>query len=89
VVLLCVVAALLYVFPKVFEFNALHKWNPWVSVVLPGDLAGCLCLAIVFRKVKEGILLYCLLTAAEACLYWLHVTPAGVLPWLPTWFRRS
>src|SRR5215469_2045902 len=80
--LLCVVAALLYVVPKLLEFNALHKWNPWISVVVPGDLAGCLCLAIVFRKIKAGVLLYCLLTGAEACLFWLRVTPNDILPWI-------
>ena len=82
VVLLCLVAALLYVLPKFFEFHAMHRWNPWISVVLPGDLAGCLCLAIVFRKIKAAILLYCLLTSAEALLYWLHIAPADVLPWV-------
>jgi hypothetical protein len=82
VTLLCLVAALFYAFPKTLEFSALQKWNPWISVVLPGDLAGCLCLAIVFRKMKAGILLYLLLSAAEACLYWLDLTPADVLPWI-------
>lgn len=81
-VLLCLVTALFYAIPKLLEFNALQRWNPWISVVLPGDLAGCLCLAIVFRKMKAAILLYSLLSGIEAFLYWLNIAPADILPWI-------
>ena len=59
-------ALVLYALPTVLEFAALRRWNPWFSVILPGDLAGCACLCLVFGKVKQGISLYCLLTAIEA-----------------------
>ena len=79
--LLLVAALVLYVLPTVLEWAALRHWNPWLSVILPGDLAGCACLGIVFRKIKQGISLYCLLTAIEACVYWLHVAPPEALLW--------
>jgi len=80
--LLSVAALLLYVVPTLFEFTVLRNWNPWIAVVLPGDLAGCFCLAVVFRKVRIGIALYCVMTMIEAGFYWLHVTPPGILPWV-------
>jgi hypothetical protein len=80
-VLALMAALLLYGLPTALEFAALRHWNPWVSTLLPGDATGCLCLGIVFRKMKAGILLYCLLTAFEACAYGLHIMPLSVLPW--------
>jgi hypothetical protein len=79
--LLLAAAFALYLLPTVFEFAALRHWNPWISTVLPGDLAGCAFLCIVLRKVKAGICLYCLLTLIEACVYRLHIMPLSVLPW--------
>jgi len=75
-------ALLLYLVPTLFEFTALRSWNPWIAVVIPGDLAGCLCLAVVFRKVRAGIALYFLLTAIEAGCYWFQIMSPGVLLWV-------
>jgi len=80
--MLSLAALFLYVVPTLFEFTVLRNWNPWIAVVIPGDIAGCFCLAVVFRRVKIGIALYCLMTMVEAVFYWLHVAPLHVLPWL-------
>ena len=74
-------ALLLYALPTALEFAALRHWSPWISSVLPGDLAGCAFLGIAFRKVKAGVLLYCLLTVFEACTYGWNIMPLSVLPW--------
>ena len=80
--LLVVLAALaLYVLPTALEFAAMRHWNPWVSTVLPGDVAGCVCLGILFRRRKAAALLYCLLTIFEAGAYGLHIMPLDVLVW--------
>jgi hypothetical protein len=80
--LLSIAAVFLYIVPTLFEFTVLRNWNPWIAVVIPGDIAGCFCLAVVFRKVRIGIALYCVMTMIEAGLYWLNVMPPGILPWV-------
>lgn len=70
-----------YFLPTAFEFVAMHHWNPWISSLLLGDLAGCAFLCVVLRKVKAGICLYCLLTVFEAGACWLRIMPLSVLPW--------
>lgn len=80
--LLMLAAMLLYAVPTALEFAALRHSGSWVSTVLLGDLAGCACLAIVFRRVKAGVLLYCLLTVFEAGAYALHILPLNALLWI-------
>lgn len=79
---LIAVTFLFYVLPTVLEFEALRVWNPWIAIVLPGDLLGCVCLIAVFRKVKTGMAVYSLLTAMEGCLYSFHMTPLRAIPWI-------
>lgn len=74
-------AVFLYIVPNQLEFLALRHWNPYISSVLPGDVAGCVFLCVVLRRVKVGVALYCVLTAFEAGALGLHVMPVGVLPW--------
>jgi hypothetical protein len=80
--LLLAIAFFLYVLPTAFEFSVLRSWNPWLATLLPGDLAGCACLILIFRKSRAGITLYFLLTTIEACLFWLQMAPLALLPWL-------
>ena len=80
--LLVAVALLLYILPTLVEFAVVHRWNPWITALWPGDLAGCACMIVVFRRVKEGIALYCLLTVIKSCLYSFHVTPMIALLWI-------
>jgi hypothetical protein len=75
-------AALLYALPTLMEFAALRSWNPWISVVLPGDLAGCACLILFFGRIRTAIALYWLLTSLEAGLYALHIVPSTIIPWI-------
>jgi len=78
---LCATIAL-YALPTLFEFAAMRRWNPWLAVMLPGDLAGCLCLILVFRRVRTGITLYLLLTFLEGTLYALHILPLSSIVWI-------
>ncbi len=75
-------ALLLYVLPTVLEFVALRRSSHWFSVIVLGDLAGCACLAIFFRRFKAGMLLYCLLTGIEACLCLFHLAQVETLSWM-------
>ena len=61
--------------------SALRTVNPWLAVVLPGDLAGCACLALIFRKMKFAASLYVALTAMEALLYVSHLASMHALLW--------
>ena len=71
-----------YALPTMGEFYAAHYVSPWISTILPGDLAGCLFLAVVFRMYRVGLLLYVTLTALEICLYETLPTSSQLLPWL-------
>jgi hypothetical protein len=71
-----------YVLPATLKFFAAQHLSPWFSVILPGDLAGCLWLATYFRKRSSGLLLYVLLTASESCLYGFDMVDADSLVWL-------
>ncbi len=82
IVLAMTASLVLYVLPKLLELTALRHCNPLFSVILPGDLAGCACLVLVFCKIKEGISLYCLLTVVEASVYWAQISPLNVLSWI-------
>jgi CHASE2 domain-containing sensor protein len=52
--------------PTLAEYSAAHAFNPWLSVILPGDLAGCAVLVGLLRLPRTGVLIYLLLTSAEA-----------------------
>lgn len=80
--LLLAVAMLLYALPTILEFVALRRYSPWIAVVLPGDLLGCICLVLLFRKIKTGVVLYSLLTSIEACLFAFHIAPANTMAWM-------
>ena len=81
---LLLIAAVLFLYglPTLLEFLALRKWSPWVAVVFPGNLAGCLCLMFTFRKVGFGIRLYLVLLAGQALLYGLHLADARTIFWI-------
>lgn len=81
-VLLTAAVLFLYGLPTLIEFGALHLWSPWIAVVFPGNLAGCLCLMLAFRKVGFGIGLYLALLAGQALLYGLHLADTGTIFWI-------
>jgi hypothetical protein len=62
-VLLTVV--LLYGLPTLAEYSVAHALNPWFSVILPGDLAGCAVMVGILRMPRTGVLTYLLLTSVE------------------------
>lgn len=77
-----VVILLLYALPTIVEFAAARRLNPWLAIILPGDVMGCAWLIVVFRMPWAGLLLYLFLTACEGCLYTFHLVPVNTLPWI-------
>jgi hypothetical protein len=59
----------LYLVPTAMEIGASYALNPWLAVILPGDLIGCAVLAGLLRMPRTGILLYVLLTTLEGLSY--------------------
>jgi hypothetical protein len=81
-ILLFSIVILSYALPTVIESLAAQHLSPWLAVILPGDLAGCICLAIMFRMRNVGVLLYLLLTICESYLYLSHVVSVNTLVWI-------
>lgn len=77
----CIVV-LLYALPTAGEFMAAQHLSPWLAIILPGNLLGCLCIAIVFRKYRTGTLLYLGLTVVEGWLYVSNILGQNELPWV-------
>lgn len=59
----------LYAVPTALELAARQMLNPWLAVILPGDLIGCAVLAGLLRRPRTGLLLYFLLTLVEGVFY--------------------
>ena len=70
-----------YALPTALELAARHALNPWLAVILPGDLIGCAMLAGLLRKPRTGVFLYLLLTAIEALTYMGGVMRGRQLVW--------
>ncbi|MGA7523213.1 MAG: hypothetical protein WBW84_12205 [Acidobacteriaceae bacterium] len=79
VVLVTVLA--LYLLPTALEFGVSHALNPWLAVILPGDLAGCAVLVGLLRMPRTGVILYLLLTAVEGLSYTADGAVAHHLLW--------
>ena len=79
---LLLIVSLLYVLPTVIKLLAARHLNPWLAIILPGDLAGCAWLFGVFKMQKTGLILYLLLTACEGCLYVSNTVSADALIWI-------
>lgn len=73
---------ILYALPTAVELVASRHMSPWISSILPGDVAGCVFLLAVLGMRRTGVLLYLFLTAAEGCLYQAHLVSAQALPWI-------
>ena len=80
--LISAVSLIFYGLPTLFEFTALHSLSPWLATVLPGDLTGCVFLAVYFRKVKLGVALYFALSSLEACCYSFGWLSPNTIPWI-------
>ncbi|HEX3663163.1 MAG TPA: hypothetical protein VHU89_17130 [Acidobacteriaceae bacterium] len=72
----------LYLLPTALEFAASYAVNPWLAVILPGDLIGCAVLVGLLRMPRTGVLLYVLLTVAEALSYAANGAVVPDLRWL-------
>jgi hypothetical protein len=79
---LLIIVSLLYVLPTVVELLAARHLNPWLAIILPGDIAGCAWLFGIFKMQRTALILYLLLTACEAGLYVSNVVSAGALIWI-------
>jgi hypothetical protein len=79
---LLLIVSLLYVLPTVIEVLAARHLNPWLAIILPGDIAGCAWLFGVFKMQRTGLILYLLLTACEACLYVSNIVSVDSLIWI-------
>ena len=73
---------LLYVLPTAVELAASRHLNTWFAIIVPGDILGCVCLALLFKMYKTGAALYLFLTACESYLYMRNVISASLLVWL-------
>ncbi|MGC2161231.1 MAG: hypothetical protein WA634_04925 [Silvibacterium sp.] len=73
---------LLYALPTVVEIAASRVVNPWVAMILPGDLIGCAWLIAGLKMRRTGMALYLALTFCEGCLYLSRIVPVGLLPWI-------
>ena len=80
--MIAAVGLLIYALPTLLEWIAFHHVNPWFAVIFPGDLTGCVFLAVVFKMPRTGALLYVLLTAFETFLYSSHLVSAEALIWI-------
>lgn len=76
------IISLLYVLPMVIKLLATRHLNPWLAIILPGDIAGCAWLFGVFKMQKTALILYLLLTACETCLYVSNIVSVDSLIWI-------
>jgi hypothetical protein len=81
-ILFMAVVFLLYALPTVLELAATKHFNPWLAVILPGDVAGCACLITIFKMPRAGLALYLLLTICEAAFFGFHIVGAKDLIWI-------
>ncbi len=81
---LAIMAAILFLYtlPTALELIALQFTNVWVACILPGDLAGCICIATVFQRPRTAVMLYVLLTAIEGSLHLTNLVPASAFVWI-------
>ena len=76
------VAFFIYGVPTALEFLAAQHLNPWIAVILPGDIVGCFWLAAIVKMRRTALLLYLALTASESCLYVLGLVSSANLVWI-------
>ncbi len=72
----------LYLLPSVIELEMMKRVSAWFSCILFGDIVGCSFLSLVLGMRMTGVLLYCVLTAAEGWLYAVRLLPVHLLPWV-------
>jgi hypothetical protein len=72
----------LYALPAVAKLIAVQHVNVWAACIIPGDLAGCICIGTLFKKPRIALLLYLTLTAVEAYLHSAHLLPEAAFVWL-------
>jgi hypothetical protein len=68
--------------PTFVELLAAQRLNPWLGVILSGDLIGGMWLIAVFKMRRTGLSLYLLLIACEGSLYEFHILTINALLWI-------
>src|ERR1035437_1194704 len=82
VVFTLILWVVIYFAPTMMEALALRvPGGIWASLAV-GDLAGCVALSFM-RGPRVGLGLYLVLGIAKFFLIFLHLTPPGLLIWLP------
>jgi hypothetical protein len=71
-----------YLLPTVVEWLLLQKANPWIALVVFGDLIGCAFLSLGLNLKRTAVLIYLFATTVEATLYAFHIVSIGWLIWI-------
>lgn len=58
-----------YALPTALELAARHELNPWLAVIVPGNVIGCALLAGLLRRPRTAAVLYMVLTMMEGLSY--------------------
>lgn len=77
---------LFYALPTALELLAAPYLNIWIGSIIPGDMAACFCIAILFRRPRTALVLYAVLTAFEAYLHVAYLLPVNVIAWITDLF---
>lgn len=71
-----------YAIPTLIELFTVHASFPGLLTIFLGDVVGCACLALIFRKPAFALTLYLGLSICETVLYQAGVVGIGDWPWL-------
>lgn len=80
--LFAAIALVVYALPNLMELAALRYASPWLVNIIFGDLIGCLCLALVLRMPRTGVVLYLALSLVEGWLYATGKVSPATLAWI-------
>ena len=74
--------AFLYALPTAVELVASQFLNVWLSCIVPGNLAGCICIGAIFRMPRTAIVLYLTLAILEGYLLLSHLLSHAAVLWV-------
>jgi hypothetical protein len=74
--------AFLYALPTAFELLASQYLTVWLACIVPGNLAGCICIGAIFKRPRMAVLLYFTLAVLESYLLLFHLLPNTAFVWL-------
>jgi hypothetical protein len=81
-VMFVAIALAVYALPNLVELATLRYVSPWVVNIVFGDLIGCLCLVLVLRMPRTGVILYLALALVEGWLYATGKVSPATLAWI-------